>query len=57
MLFRSFAAAHGRGSVVLHDRLITACADGDAAAAVSTTTEIWTTLLSELEERPHAEPV
>jgi len=47
-----FAAAHGRGSVVLHDRLITACADGDAAAAVSTTTEIWTALLSELEETP-----
>ena len=48
-----FAAAHGRGSVVLHERLISACAAGDVAAAVSTTTEIWTTLLSELEEAPH----
>jgi len=45
-----FAAAHGRGSVVLHDRLIAACAAGDVDAAVATTTEIWTALLSELEE-------
>ncbi|MBM7806698.1 DNA-binding GntR family transcriptional regulator [Geodermatophilus bullaregiensis] len=45
-----FAAAHGRESVVLHDRLIAACAAGDVAAAVATTTEIWTALLSELEE-------
>ena len=52
-----FAAAHGRESVVLHDRLIAACADGDVAAAVTTTTEIWTALLSELEEIPDAEPV
>jgi DNA-binding GntR family transcriptional regulator len=52
-----FAAAHGRGSVVLHERLISACAGGDVAAAVGTTTEIWTTLLSELEERSRAEPV
>jgi DNA-binding GntR family transcriptional regulator len=48
-----FAAAHGRGSVDLHDRLIAACAAADVAAAVTTTTEIWTALLSELEERPH----
>jgi len=48
-----FAAAHGAGSVGLHDALITACAAGDVEAAVATTTEIWTTLLSELEETPH----
>ncbi|MGX5657964.1 GntR family transcriptional regulator [Geodermatophilus nigrescens] len=45
-----FAAAHGRGSVGLHERLIAACAAGDVDAAVATTTEIWTALLSELEE-------
>ena len=45
-----FAAAHGRGSVGLHDRLIAACAADDVDAAVATTTEIWTALLSELEE-------
>ncbi|SFT91173.1 DNA-binding transcriptional regulator, GntR family [Geodermatophilus amargosae] len=45
-----FAAAHGRESVVLHDRLIAACAADDVDAAVATTTEIWTALLSELEE-------
>ncbi len=45
-----FAAAHGRESVVLHDRLIAACAAADVDAAVATTTEIWTALLSELEE-------
>ena len=47
-----FAAAHGQESVVLHDRLIDACADHDVDAAVSTTTDIWTALLSELEETP-----
>ncbi|MGY1750046.1 GntR family transcriptional regulator [Modestobacter sp. SYSU DS0511] len=47
-----FAAAHGRESVALHDRLIAACAAGDVADAVATTTEIWTALLSELEETP-----
>jgi DNA-binding GntR family transcriptional regulator len=47
---RRFAAAHGAESVVLHDRLIAACATHDADAAVATTTEIWTALLSELEE-------
>jgi DNA-binding GntR family transcriptional regulator len=47
-----FAAAHGRESVDLHDTLIAACADGDVAAAVAATTEIWTALLSELEETP-----
>ncbi|WP_299958603.1 GntR family transcriptional regulator [uncultured Modestobacter sp.] len=52
-----FAAAHGRESVVLHDRLIAACAAGDVDAASATTTEIWTALLSELEETPDAEPV
>ncbi|MGY1696928.1 MULTISPECIES: GntR family transcriptional regulator [unclassified Geodermatophilus] len=45
-----FAAAHGRESVDLHDRLVTACAHDDVDAAVATTTEIWTALLSELEE-------
>ncbi len=45
-----FAAAHGRESVVLHDRLAAACAAADVDAAVATTTEIWTALLSELEE-------
>jgi DNA-binding GntR family transcriptional regulator len=45
-----FAVAHGRESVVLHDRLITACTAADVDAAVATTTEIWTALLSELEE-------
>ena len=45
-----FAAAHGRESVALHDRLIAACAAADVDAAVTTTTEIWTALLSELED-------
>ncbi|WP_261326949.1 GntR family transcriptional regulator [Modestobacter marinus] len=49
-----FAAAHGRESVALHDRLIAACAAGDVEDAVTTTTEIWTALLSELEETPDA---
>jgi DNA-binding GntR family transcriptional regulator len=44
-----FAAAHGRESVALHDALIAACAAGDVEAAVATTTEIWTALLSGLE--------
>jgi DNA-binding GntR family transcriptional regulator len=47
-----FAAAHGAESVDLHDALITACAAADVDAAVTTTTEIWTALLSELEETP-----
>ncbi|MCZ2821328.1 GntR family transcriptional regulator [Modestobacter sp. VKM Ac-2977] len=47
-----FAAAHGRESVSLHDRLIAACATGDVDEAAATTTEIWTALLSELEETP-----
>ncbi|MGY1633159.1 GntR family transcriptional regulator [Geodermatophilus sp. SYSU D01186] len=47
---RRFATAHGRESVALHDRLIAACADADVDAAVATTTEIWTALLSELHE-------
>ena len=45
-----FAAAHGRESVALHERLIAACAAGDVEDAVATTTEIWTALLSELED-------
>lgn len=46
---RRFATEHGGASVALHDRLIAACAAGDVDAAVATTTEIWTALLSELE--------
>jgi APA family basic amino acid/polyamine antiporter len=42
----------GHPSVELHDRLIAACARHDVDAAVATTTEIWTALLSELEETP-----
>jgi DNA-binding GntR family transcriptional regulator len=40
----------GHPSVELHDRLIAACARHDVDAAVATTTEIWTALLSELED-------
>ncbi len=47
-----FAAPHGRESVLLHDRLIAACAAGDVVTAVATTTAIWTALLSELSEEP-----
>lgn len=47
-----FGAAHGTGSVARHDHLIAACAAGDVATAVATTTEIWTALLSELEDAP-----
>lgn len=50
---RRFADAHGRRSVELHDQLIGACAAHDVDAAVTTTTEIWTALLSGLEEIPH----
>ncbi|HEX2074680.1 MAG TPA: GntR family transcriptional regulator [Geodermatophilus sp.] len=45
-----FAAADAVRSVELHDRLIAACAAADVDAAVATTTEIWTALLSELSE-------
>jgi DNA-binding GntR family transcriptional regulator len=45
-----FAAAHGAESVELHERLIEACETGDVDAAVTTTTAIWTALLSELED-------
>jgi DNA-binding GntR family transcriptional regulator len=45
-----FAAAHATDSVDLHDQLISACATGDVEAAVRTTTEIWTALLSGLTE-------
>jgi DNA-binding GntR family transcriptional regulator len=45
-----FAAAHGAASVDSHERLIAACAAADVDAAVTTTTEIWTALLSELED-------
>jgi len=42
--------APGHPSVDLHDRLIAACTARDVGAAVATTTEIWTALLSELED-------
>ncbi|HEY0125820.1 MAG TPA: GntR family transcriptional regulator [Blastococcus sp.] len=47
-----FSTDGGHSSVELHDRLIDACAASDVDAAVATTTEIWTALLSELEETP-----
>ncbi|MGY1803127.1 GntR family transcriptional regulator [Blastococcus sp. SYSU D00922] len=50
---RRFAEAHGRGSVELHERLIAACAAADVEDAVATTTDIWTALLSELEDHDH----
>jgi len=50
-----FGAADGRRSVEVHDRLIAACAARDVEAAVAVTTEIWTALLSGLdEEHPDA---
>jgi DNA-binding GntR family transcriptional regulator len=49
-LERQRFGAPGHPSVDLHDRLITACAAGDVDAAVVTTTEIWTALLSGLTE-------
>jgi DNA-binding GntR family transcriptional regulator len=45
-----FTAAEGPSSVALHDRLIAACADHSVDDAVATTTEIWTALLSGLED-------
>jgi len=45
-----FAAEDGQRSVQAHDRLIAACAARDVEAAVAVTTEIWTALLSELDE-------
>ncbi|WP_235003208.1 GntR family transcriptional regulator [Blastococcus haudaquaticus] len=47
-----FGTDGGHPSAELHDRLIAACAAADADAAVATTTEIWTALLSELEDDP-----
>ncbi|WP_371821154.1 GntR family transcriptional regulator [Blastococcus sp. PRF04-17] len=49
-LERQRFGAPGHPSVELHDRLIAACAAHDVDGAVVTTTEIWTALLSELEE-------
>jgi DNA-binding GntR family transcriptional regulator len=51
-LERQRFGATGHPSVGLHDRLISACAHHDVDAAVATTTEIWTALLSELTEEP-----
>ncbi len=42
-----FGSLPGRRSIALHDRLINACAAGDADAAVAVTSEIWATLLDE----------
>ncbi|MEV0405865.1 GntR family transcriptional regulator [Actinoallomurus sp. NPDC050550] len=39
-----FGSLPGRRSITLHDRLINACAAGDAEAAVAATAEIWATL-------------
>jgi DNA-binding GntR family transcriptional regulator len=47
-----FGAADGRRSVEVHDRLIAACAAHDVESAVAVTTEIWTALLSGLDEEP-----
>jgi DNA-binding GntR family transcriptional regulator len=49
-LERQRFGAPGHPSVDLHDRLIAACAASDVGAAVATTTEIWTALLSGLSE-------
>ena len=49
---RRFGDADSGRSVELHHRLIDACERSDVDAAVATTTEIWTALLSELEEIP-----
>jgi DNA-binding GntR family transcriptional regulator len=45
-----FGADDARRSVELHDRLIAACVARDVEAAVAVTTEIWTALLSGLDE-------
>jgi DNA-binding GntR family transcriptional regulator len=45
-----FAATDAHPSVALHDRLIGACAHHHVEDAVATTTEIWTALLSGLED-------
>jgi DNA-binding GntR family transcriptional regulator len=47
---RRFATEHGSASVGLHEALIAACAEHDVEGAAATTTEIWTALLSELED-------
>jgi DNA-binding GntR family transcriptional regulator len=47
-----FGAADGHRSVEVHDRLIAACSARDVEAAVAVTTEIWTALLSGLDEEP-----
>lgn len=39
-----FTRASGRASVGRHDRLIAACAEGDVAAAIAVTAEIWRSL-------------
>lgn len=45
-----FGAEDGRRSVQAHDRLIAACAARDVETAVAVTTDIWTALLSGLDE-------
>jgi DNA-binding GntR family transcriptional regulator len=56
-LERQRFGAPGHPSVDLHDRLIAACAARDVEAAVATTTEIWTALLSGLTEESTDGPV
>src|SRR3954447_13931696 len=48
-----FTFAEEHPSVALHDRLIAACAGHSVDDAVATTTEIWTALLSGLEDARH----
>jgi DNA-binding GntR family transcriptional regulator len=52
-----FGAEDGRRSVQAHERLIAACAARDVEAAVAVTTEIWTALLSGLDEEHPDGPV
>jgi DNA-binding GntR family transcriptional regulator len=44
-----FGSLDARGSVALHERLIDLCADGDADAAASVSTQTWQTLTPLLE--------
>jgi DNA-binding GntR family transcriptional regulator len=53
---RRFAAASGRRSVRLHDRLIAAFAARDVTAAVRVTREIWAGLADLIETEPDTEP-
>jgi DNA-binding GntR family transcriptional regulator len=48
---RLFASVPGRGSVGRHARLIDACAAGDVDTAVAVTTDIWSALDKQLDQR------